>query len=256
MTNPLIHIQGLSKRFGALIVLDALDLSVAAGERLAIIGPSGSGKSTLLRILMTLTTPDAGRVQIADDALWQQGARLDAEGARAQHRARRRVGMVFQHFNLFPHLSALRNVALAPQHVLGLDKAAAESRARKLLERVGLGDKADHWPKQLSGGQKQRVAIARALALEPDVLLLDEITSALDTELVGEVVQVVRDLTTDSATTMMLVTHQLSFARAVATRLLFMEHGRIVESGTPEAVLDHPQEARTQAFLGAMAAHR
>lgn len=255
MTTPsLLRIRGLHKRFGELVVLDGLDLDLAPGERLAIIGPSGSGKSTLLRIAMTLERPDAGSVHVGDDALWVDGARLTAAQRRGQRQARRRVGMVFQHFNLFPHLTALGNVALAPQCVLGLPRAEAEGRAKVLLERVGLADKADHWPKQLSGGQKQRVAIARALALDPALLLLDEITSALDPELVGEVVQVVRDLTRDTATTMILVTHQLGFARAVATRLIFMEHGRIVEEGTPEAVLEAPREARTQAFLGAMAA--
>lgn len=254
-TPPLLRIRGLHKRFGELVVLDGLDLDLAPGERLAIIGPSGSGKSTLLRIAMTLERPDAGSVAIGDTALWRDGPRLSGRDRTVQHQARRRVGMVFQHFNLFPHLTALGNVALAARCVLGLSRAEAETRARTLLERVGLADKASHWPKQLSGGQKQRVAIARALALDPDLLLLDEITSALDPELVGEVVQVVRDLTSDTATTMILVTHQLGFARAVATRLMFMEHGRIVEEGAPEAVLDNPQQERTRAFLGAMAAN-
>ncbi len=254
-TPPLLRIRGLHKRFGDLVVLDGLDLDLAPGERLAIIGPSGSGKSTLLRIAMTLESPDAGSVHIIDDALWSNGPTVQGRDRAAQHHARRRVGMVFQHFNLFPHLTALGNVALAARCVLGLTRHAAETRARALLERVGLADKAEHWPKQLSGGQKQRVAIARALALGPDLLLLDEITSALDPELVGEVVHVVRDLTRDTATTMILVTHQLGFARAVATRLIFMEHGRIVEEGAPETVLDTPQQERTRAFLGAMAAN-
>jgi polar amino acid transport system ATP-binding protein len=253
MSNHPVSIRGLSKAFGELVVLDQLTLDISPGERLAIIGPSGSGKSTLLRICMTLDRPDAGSVAIGDTRLWQDGPRLDAAGRSEQTLARRKVGMVFQHFNLFPHLSALGNVALAPRTVLGLSRADAETRARGILDRVGLGDKADHWPKQLSGGQKQRVAIARALAMEPDVLLLDEITSALDPELVGEVVQVVKDLASDSTTTMLLVTHQLGFARAVASRLLFMEHGRIVEQGVPSEVLDNPQEDRTRAFLGAMA---
>lgn len=252
MSQHRVTMAGLGKRFGDLVVLDGLDLVVEPGERLAIIGPSGSGKSTLLRIAMTLERPDAGSVAVGDTRLWSDGPRLDRAGRAEQARARRRVGMVFQHFNLFPHLSARDNVALAPRKVLGLDRATARDRAQALLDRVGLGDQGDHWPRQLSGGQKQRVAIARALAMEPDVLLLDEITSALDPELVGEVVQVVRDLAETSGTTMFLVTHQLGFARAVATRLLFMEHGRIVEEGVPAEVLDRPREARTAAFLGAM----
>ncbi|NUN51654.1 MAG: amino acid ABC transporter ATP-binding protein [Planctomycetaceae bacterium] len=215
-------------------------MEVAPGEKRVIVGPSGCGKSTLLRCVNLLEVPDSGTVEVGGVLVNGPGAATDL------HRAR--TGMVFQRFHLFPHLTALENVALAPRVVLGLGEEEARERARSMLERVGLADRAGEWPLRLSGGQQQRVAIARALAMEPRAMLFDEVTSALDPELVQEVLAVMRDLAA-SGMTMMIVTHEMRFAREVGTILTFMDAGRIVEEGPPGEVLDHPREPRTRAFL-------
>lgn len=245
---PAIEFTGVHKRFGGLRVLDGIDLSVRRGEKLALIGPSGSGKSTLLRVVMALEAVQEGSVMIFDEVLWSGTARARADVERRK-RLSRQVGMVFQHFNLFPHMTVLRNLTEAPIHVLGLSEEEAEARARALLTRVGLGDKADAWPAQLSGGQKQRVAIARAVAMEPAIMLFDEVTSALDPEMVGEVLDVLRDLAKRSGMTLLLVTHEMGFAQEIADRVVFMDGGKVVEQGPPAQVFGAPQEPRTQAFL-------
>jgi len=248
---PILRLEGVVKRFGELRVLDGLDLEVERSERVALIGPSGSGKSTILRVVMTLETIDAGRVEIDGLDLWhveRHGRRVAADEAHLR-RCRAKVGMVFQHFNLFPHMTVLRNVTEAPMHVLGLTREKAEARARGLLDRVGLADKVDAHPAQLSGGQKQRVAIARALAMEPEVMLFDEVTSALDPELVGEVLAVLRRLARESRMTMLIVTHQMHFARDIADRVVFLDGGRIVEQGPPEEIFARPRHERTRTFL-------
>jgi polar amino acid transport system ATP-binding protein len=244
----------VEKRYGDLVVLDGLDLDVARGEKLAIIGGSGSGKSTILRILMTLEGIDAGRVEIAGEPVFTEersGREVPASEAHLR-RIRRRVGMVFQHFNLFPHMSALGNVIEAPRRVLGLSKDEAGERARKLLARVGLAEKEDAYPSQLSGGQQQRVAIARALAMDPRLLLLDEVTSALDPELVQEVLLTIRRLA-EAGTTMLIVTHEMRFARDVSDRVVFMDAGRIAEQGSPQLLFGRPDTPRLKEFLGKVA---
>ncbi|WP_298861748.1 amino acid ABC transporter ATP-binding protein [uncultured Microbacterium sp.] len=238
--NP-IEVRDLHKSFGKNEVLTGIDLTVANGEVVTVIGPSGSGKSTLLRCLNRLEEVTSGEVLIlGENIATAKGKNLDA--------VRQRVGMVFQHFNLFPHMTALENIALAPVELKMLSKADARKRALELLTRVGLEDKADARPASLSGGQKQRVAIARALAMSPGIMLFDEATSALDPEMVGEVLQVIRDLAA-SGMTMVLVTHEMGFAREVADRVVFMADGKVVESGAPADIFDNPQEARTQDFL-------
>lgn len=254
-TNPQtplsIQMRQVEKRFGKLRVLQGLDLNVREGEKLTLIGPSGSGKSTVLRILMTLEDIQRGEIFVEGEPLWKNGdgdhpTRASKEQLR---KIRKQVGMVFQHFNLFPHMSVLRNLTEAPIHVKKMPAAEAESLARDLLDKVGLGDKADAWPAQLSGGQKQRVAIARAMAMQPSIMLLDEVTSALDPEVVGEVLDVLRDLARDSGMTMLLVTHEMDFAREIADRVVFMDGGVIVEDGPPEQIFNSPTEERTQEFL-------
>jgi polar amino acid transport system ATP-binding protein len=242
-----VEARGLHTRRGDVEILRGVDLGVERGEVVAIVGPSGGGKTTLLRALNYLTPFDAGEVTIAGHRL-HPGLRERQDAAQLRA-VRTRVGMVFQSFHLFPHLSALANVAAAPQVVLGLAGPEAEARARGLLDRVGLADRVDAMPHTLSGGQQQRVAIARALAMEPVVLLLDEPTSALDPGLTGEVLAVIADLAAGGQT-MVLVTHEIAFARRVAHRVVVMAAGRIVESGTPADVLDRPRTAETRAFLG------
>jgi polar amino acid transport system ATP-binding protein len=234
----LLEISQLSKRFGALEVLRGIDLTVQEGEVVALIGASGSGKSTLLRCINHLETPSGGTVRFA-------GSEVTPESVNA---VRRQVGMVFQRFNLFPHLTALDNVTLAPRKVLGVESAEAESHAMKLLEVVQLTDKAHNFPGELSGGQQQRVAIARALAMNPKLLLFDEPTSALDPELVGEVLAVMRRLAQEGRT-MVVATHEMGFAREVAQRVLFLDTGKILEQGTPEQIFTNPKEERTRTFL-------
>jgi len=236
----LIEIRELHKSFGSLEVLRGVDFHVDAGEVVCVIGPSGSGKSTLLRCVNLLEQPNAGRVSVGGVELTDPECDLDA--------VRRRIGMVFQQFNLFPHLTALGNVTIAQRKVLRRSQAEAEKVARENLDRVGLADKVDAFPGQLSGGQQQRVAIARALAMGPEVMLFDEPTSALDPELVGDVLGVMRKLALDGMT-MLVVTHEMSFAREVADRVVFMDNGVIVEEGPPAQVIADPQHERTRTFL-------
>jgi ABC-type polar amino acid transport system ATPase subunit len=235
---PRIQLSGVSKHFGDVTALDGVDVSVAKGEVVVVIGPSGSGKSTLLRCVNALEIPDAGTVHV-------EGKLVDAHG-KGVDRLRAEVGMVFQHFNLFPHKTVLQNVLLAPRVVLGEDRTA---KARELLERVGVADKIENYPDTLSGGQKQRVAIARALAMEPLAMLFDEPTSALDPEMVGEVLAVMKQLAAEGMT-MLVATHEMGFAREVAHRVLFMDEGSVVEEGPPEQIFGAPRRARTRAFLG------
>ena len=235
----MIDIKGLKKSFGEVEVLKGIDLSIDAREVVVIIGPSGSGKSTLLRCMNYLEQPTAGLVTV-------DGIPLDGEAH--INKVREEVGMVFQRFNLFPHMTVLENIMLAPMKVKKVAKAEAEKTAKELLARVGLSEKADSYPPQLSGGQQQRVAIARALAMHPKVMLFDEPTSALDPEMVGEVLDVMRSLAKEGMT-MVIVTHEMGFAREVGDRLLFVDEGRIIEQGEPKEVFEHPKEERTRSFL-------
>jgi polar amino acid transport system ATP-binding protein len=248
--TPMVQAEGVSKHFGSNQVLKGIDLQVQPGEVLCIIGPSGSGKSTFLRCINHLERVDAGRLAVDGQVVGyrQHGDKLYELKPKEAARQRREIGMVFQRFNLFPHMTALENVIEAPIRVKGLSRAAAVARGNELLERVGLGDKGDHYPSQLSGGQQQRVAIARALAMDPKLMLFDEPTSALDPELVGEVLDVMRGLAA-SGMTMIVVTHEMGFAREVADELVFMDGGVVVESGDPREVLANPRHERTQAFL-------
>jgi polar amino acid transport system ATP-binding protein len=251
--TPMVVVRGLSKRFGTVTALDGVDLDVAAGEIVCLLGPSGSGKSTLLRCINHLERPDAGAVWVDGEMIGfrRQGNALvelrDPEIARQ----RRRCGMVFQRFNLWPHLTVLQNITEGPLRVLATPPAEAEETAHTLLSRVGLAGREGAFPAQLSGGQQQRVAIARALAMQPQVLLFDEPTSALDPELVGEVLQVMRDLAA-TGITMIVVTHELGFAREVAHRAVFMDAGRVVEQGDAARLLTAPAHPRTQAFINAV----
>lgn len=243
----LISISRVTKRYGTRLVLDDVSLSIAAGETVALLGPSGGGKSTLLRCINGLNGLDAGEIRVGDHSLVPREGRAP-QAADATRQVRRLMGMVFQDFQLFPHLSALENVAEAPVRVLGIDRAAARQRALALLERVGLGDRAGARPDHLSGGQKQRVAIARALAMQPRGLLCDEITSALDPELKHEVLNVVADLKRDGMT-LVMVTHEIGFARRAADRVVVLAGGKIIEDGPPGQVLDAPRHERTRQFL-------
>ena len=236
----MIDVKNLHKYFGSLEVLKGIDCHIDKGECVCVIGPSGSGKSTFLRCLNLLETPTKGDIVIDDMHLTEKNFDVDA--------MRKRVGMVFQHFNLFPHLTILENVTLAPIRHKMMTEEQAKEKAMELLNRVGVGDKADNYPAQLSGGQKQRVAIARSLALSPEVMLFDEPTSALDPEMVGEGLEVMKQLAQEGMT-MVVVTHEMGFAREVANRVFFMDGGGILEEGTPEQIFDHPQEERTKAFL-------
>ncbi|MBR1531070.1 MAG: amino acid ABC transporter ATP-binding protein [Eubacterium sp.] len=240
--NVLIDVKGLKKHYidGTVKALDGINLEIDRGEVVVIIGPSGSGKSTVLRSLNLLEIPTDGSIIFDGDDL--TNPKLDI------NKHRQKMGMVFQHFNLFPHMTVLKNLTIAPMKLLGKSKAEAESKAKDLLERVGLGDRADSYPSQLSGGQKQRVAIVRALCMEPEVMLFDEPTSALDPEMVGEVLQVMKSLAEDGMT-MVVVTHEMGFAREVATRVVFMDGGKILEEGTPEEIFDSPKDPRLVDFL-------
>ncbi|MFJ6213005.1 amino acid ABC transporter ATP-binding protein [Streptomyces sp. NPDC092296] len=250
MSDVMVDVRGVHKSFGPLEVLRGVDLQVRAGEVTVVLGPSGSGKSTLLRSINHLEKVDRGRISIDGELIGyrRSGDRLHELREREILRQRTHIGFVFQNFNLFPHLTVAENLIEAPVHALHRPRKEAAAAAERLLARVGLSDKADAYPRQLSGGQQQRVAIARALALEPKVLLFDEPTSALDPELVGEVLEVIKDLA-GSGTTMVVVTHEIGFAREVADTVVFMDGGVIVEQGPPSAVLDDPQHERTRAFL-------
>lgn len=257
MTNntnqPLIEFSDVTKRFGILTVLDQFNFAVAKGEKVTLIGPSGSGKSTVLRILMTLEPFQEGKLTLADMSYHEQGGKGPFKASEKHLRQiRNHVGMVFQSFNLFPHMTVLRNIVEAPVRVLGIGRAEAEARAIDLLKMVGLADKKDHYPVQLSGGQQQRVAIARSLAMRPRVLLFDEPTSALDPQLVGEVLSVIRDLAHEHDLTMLLVTHEMRFAREVSDRVCFFDKGRICEQGKPDEIFGQPKEDRTREFLASV----
>ena len=254
MTTPMVKFENVTKRYGPLTVLDSLDLEIAPNEKVSIIGPSGSGKTTVLRMLMTLERIDEGVIYVDGRPLthMQKNGQLVPADESHLRKERGNIGMVFQHFNLFPHMSALKNCMEAPIYVLGLSKKEAEERAAGLLEMVGLGDKKDHYPSQLSGGQQQRVAIARALALRPKVMLFDEVTSALDPELVGEVLNVIRKLGTEHHLTMLMVTHQMGFAREFSDRVCFFYGGKICEQGPPDQLFGDPKEERTKQFLSAV----
>jgi polar amino acid transport system ATP-binding protein len=252
--GPIVRFDKVTKSYGTLTVLDDLDLSVAQGEKVAIIGPSGSGKTTVLRMLMTLETINGGVIWVDGEPLThvQKNGGLVPADARHLRRIRSKIGMVFQHFNLFPHMTALKNCMEAPCTVLKLPKKEAEERARELLAMVGLGDKLNHFPSQLSGGQQQRVAFARALAMRPKVMLLDEVTSALDPELVGEVLNVIRKLCSEFDLTVLMVTHQMGFAKEFADRVCFFHSGKICEEGPPDRLFGSPQNERTRQFLSAV----
>ncbi|EYR77612.1 putative amino-acid ABC transporter ATP-binding protein y4tH [Shinella sp. DD12] len=251
-TRPIIDIRSITKTYGSFCVLNELSMRVMPGEKLALIGPSGSGKTTILRILMTLETISGGHIEVDGQSLYHvpgSGGLLQPADEHHLHKMREKIGMVFQHFNLFPHKCVLDNVTLAPMLTKGASKVTAEKRAIELLDMVGLADKARSMPAQLSGGQKQRVAIARALALSPKIMLFDEVTSALDPELVEEVLNVMRKLAAETDMTMLLVTHEMGFAHDFADRILFFDRGKIVEEGKPDEIFRNPKQERTQSFL-------
>lgn len=256
-SDVMVRMRGVTKAFGENVVLRELDLDVAPGEKVVIIGPSGSGKTTILRVAMTLERPNAGTVEIDGRHLYHQEKNGKLVPASEKHirSVRSDVSMVFQHFNLFPHMTALENVTLAPIKVLGMSKEEARDQAVDLLASVGLGDKTTHRPSELSGGQKQRVAIARSLAINPKVMCFDEVTSALDPELVGEVLGVLRKLAEEGQMTMMLVTHEMGFASEMADRVVMFDHGRILEDGPPSQIFKQPDHERTKAFLKAVLRH-
>ncbi len=241
-SHEVIRVCGLKKHYngGTIRALDGIDTSISRGEVVVVIGPSGSGKSTFLRSLNLLEIPTAGEIYMNGENLLDKHTDINVH--------RQKMGMVFQHFNLFPHMTILRNMTIAPMKLLGKSRAEAEETALRLLEKVGLGDRADAYPSQLSGGQKQRVAIVRALCMEPEVMLFDEPTSALDPEMVGEVLEVMKDLAREGMT-MIVVTHEMGFAREVGSRVIFMDEGRIVEEGEPEAIFSSPRSDRLGSFL-------
>ncbi len=252
-----VRFEDVRKAFGSNVVLDDLNLDVAPAERVSIIGPSGSGKTTILRVLMTLERPDGGYIYVGDQPLWHMEKRGNTVGADEKHlrQVRGQIGMVFQQFNLFPHKKVIDNITEAPIRVGGVSKDEALQRARELLGMVGLAEKEDSYPAALSGGQQQRVAIARTLAMQPKVLLLDEVTSALDPELINGVLGVLRDLARDTDITMLIVTHEMRFARDVCDRVLFFDHGAVVESGPPEKIFTSPDSPRLQDFLREVLEH-
>jgi len=254
MADPMVRLEGIHKRFGALEVLRGIDLEVARGEVVCILGPSGSGKSTLLRCVNLLEPPEQGEIFIEGHDICKGPGSGSGEQSWQLDFVRQRVGMVFQQFNLFPHKTVLENVTLAPMKVLGKPRGECEEKAKALLQRVGLGDKFDQYPERLSGGQQQRVAIARALAMEPHVMLFDEVTSALDPELVKEVLDTMRELAREGMT-MLVVTHEMGFAKEVGDQVVFMDGGVIVEQGSPARVLNDPQQERTKRFLGLVLDH-
>lgn len=242
----MITVEKLCKNFGSLSVLKNIDTEIQEGEKIVIVGPSGSGKSTFLRCLNLLDDPSSGRIIVDGEEITASGCNIN--------RVRQKMGMVFQHFNLFPHLTVMENITLAPVHLKIMNREQADKRAMELLERVGLKEKANEYPAKLSGGQKQRIAIARALAMNPEIMLFDEPTSALDPEMIGEVLDVMQELA-EEGMTMVVVTHEMGFARRVASRVLFMDEGRIVEQGVPDEVFGNPQNDRTKLFLSKVLAH-
>ncbi|MGI9335963.1 MAG: amino acid ABC transporter ATP-binding protein [Gammaproteobacteria bacterium] len=248
--NPLVRIEDLHKSFGALEVLKGVDIDVARGEKLSSIGPSGSGKTTLLRCVNYLEKPTSGHVYIDDKLIGEKqvNGRFVHLSDRELAAERAEIGFVFQRFNLFPHLTALDNAAVAPRRVLGLAKSEADARARAMLEKVGMAHKANEFPERLSGGQQQRVAIARVLAMQPKLMLFDEATSALDPELIGEVLKVIRELA-EEGHTMIIVTHEITFAEDISDRVIFMDAGNVVEQGPPHEILSKPAHERTRTFL-------
>jgi polar amino acid transport system ATP-binding protein len=254
VAEPVLSLRGIHKRFGDLEVLRGINLDVARGEVVCILGPSGSGKSTLLRCINLLEPPEEGEIFLEGRDICKGPESGTGEQSWELDFVRQRVGLVFQQFNLFPHRTALQNVTMAPIRVLGKDRREARADGTALLERVGLGDKLDQYPERLSGGQQQRVAIARALAMEPTVMLFDEVTSALDPELVKEVLDAMRELASEGMT-MLVVTHEIGFAKDVGDQVVFMDGGVIVEQGKPADVLDNPREPRTQKFLGLVLDH-
>lgn len=252
--TAVIEFVDVEKRFGDNVVLKDLDFTVERGERVTLIGPSGSGKTTILRLVMTLEELTGGYIYIDGEPLThreREGRRVPVS-KKEQKRLRTRIGMVFQQFNLFPNMTVLENIVEAPIHVLGRSKAEATEKAHDLLRQVGLSDKADAHPTSLSGGQQQRVAIARALAMDPEILLLDEVTSALDPEVVGEVLNILRTVAETTNVTMLIVTHEMGFARDVSHKVMMFDGGRVVESGPPEKIFSDPDHERTQAFLSAV----
>ncbi|GIN21561.1 ectoine/hydroxyectoine ABC transporter ATP-binding protein EhuA [Siminovitchia fordii] len=251
LDRPIVRYRDIRKSFGDFEVLKGLDLDIKQGEKITIIGPSGSGKTTIIRMLMTLEKPTSGTIEVDGEPLWHEEVKGELVPAREKHlrKVRGKIGMVFQQYNLFPHMTILKNVTEAPIHVLGMSKKEAKEKALAMLEKVGLKDHVHKYPIQLSGGQQQRVAIARALVMEPKVMLFDEVTSALDPELVGEVLQVIKDIAHTTNMTMILVTHEMDFAREISDRVVFIDKGKIVEQGPPEQVLEHPKTERLQTFL-------
>ncbi|MGH3321623.1 MAG: ectoine/hydroxyectoine ABC transporter ATP-binding protein EhuA [Streptosporangiaceae bacterium] len=250
----MIRFDKVVKRFGQNVVLRELDFEVNPVERVTLIGPSGSGKTTILRLLMTLEKVNGGTIEVDGELLSHErkGSKLVPAGEKHLREVRKKIGMVFQQFNLFPNMKVMRNLTEAPIHVLGLSKDEATERATRLLEMVGLQDKADAYPSHLSGGQQQRVAIARALAMQPDVLLLDEVTSALDPELIADVHDVLRDIARSTDLTILCVTHEMGFAKDLSNRVLMFDQGQIVEEGPPDQIFNEPREERTQNFLKAI----
>ena len=251
---PMVRFRNVTKRYGPLVVLNRLDLDVSTGEMVTIIGPSGSGKTTVLRMLMTLETIDGGVIYVDGEPLthMERNGRLVPANPRHVRRIRSRIGMCFQHFNLFPHMTALGNCMEGPVQVLGLSRREAEERSMELLDMVGLAEKRDEHPSRLSGGQQQRVAIARALAMRPKVMLFDEVTSALDPEVIGEVTNVIRRLVDAHNLTMLMVTHQMGFAREISDRVCFFFNGAVEEQGTPAKLFENPERERTRQFLNAV----
>ncbi|MGH3384259.1 MAG: ectoine/hydroxyectoine ABC transporter ATP-binding protein EhuA [Nocardioidaceae bacterium] len=254
LSDAIIRFDNVVKKFGDNTVLDGMNFSVAPGERVTLIGPSGSGKTTILRLLMTLEKVTDGVIWVAGEPLTHErkGDRLELASERYSRKVRRKIGMVFQQFNLFPNMTVIENIIEAPCSVVGTAKEEARQQAHALLDKVGLGEKADAHPSQLSGGQQQRVAIARALAMEPDILLLDEVTSALDPELVADVLNVLRDIAETTDITMLIVTHEMHFARDVSHRVMMFDSGVIVEDGPPEKIFGDPDHERTRTFLKAV----
>ncbi|WP_099355043.1 ectoine/hydroxyectoine ABC transporter ATP-binding protein EhuA [Fredinandcohnia onubensis] len=251
MAEPIVSYKNVTKSFDEVDVLKGINLDIAPAEKIALIGPSGSGKTTIIRLLMTLEEPTSGVIEVNGQNLWQMEKKGELVRANEKHlrQIRGDIGMVFQHFNLFPHMTILENCMTGPINVKGQSKEEAKKNSIEMLEKVGLGDKLENYPNQLSGGQKQRVAMARALVMRPKVMLFDEVTSALDPELVGEVLEVIREIAKEGEMAMVLVTHEMDFARDVADRIIFLENGVIAEQGTPKEVLENTESERLQQFL-------